>query len=809
MIGPKHTFDHSKNKFSIDDRFVNRGREIKVFSDALSRSTNDYKIVMYHGVGGIGKSRLKKELIALHDKLYGINALRFHLDFSSPENRNPGDALISLVDSSESRSKFHYKFFEIAYAMYFKKKYPDTAYSREKEELSKKFDIGLSIVSLFDSGITQVAINIFDRLSDRFKTLRMDEAMKGDLQSFEDLDIIEIEERLPAYFERDLQRIKQKNPELNVVFFIDTFEALNAYESDSIHRNRSERWIKDFIMYFPGCLFVIFGREKLRWEQEWNEYIEMCELRNLETAYSYEYLLSAGIKEEAILDKIVESCQGYPFYLSLALKTYADIVNSGRTPCLSDFGHDYSEIIERFANNLSGNEVELLKVLSIPRFYTREIFDLLARQFVPGYSLSKFAGFNDYSFISREKQHYFIHLLMKKGLQKHIDFETTQHIHQVMADYYEEIFLSHRMKDPFAEMVYHKCEVLPASVFFTWFQESYRKFIAELQLRGEQSFVLGTIRMIIEKYGLLTLPIDLINIYVDIVHLGGNYEEAIAICGATLSRFPQEIIIKNKELLRLAIRRIHHGMFRYPVDGLIHEALEFAVKDDVSEFEEEYGELLFLIGGNLSPLAGEFELADKWLKKTDRFAKETHNDALEVRTARKMADMLAVKDLPEQALELCEKYLRIDSDVETRYHLYLLGSMGEIYRKLQRYQEAQYCFEKLACLASQRNLQGWLAHAFLGQAMLHLSKKSHDQGHLLVKQAEAIYHRIGHAWGTINAKTARMLFTLDHEPPGAAELEMLQCLRFDAQSMNYSYNVSIVDRLIAGKDVQDFYLLFL
>ena len=174
-----------------------------------------------------------------------------------------------------------------------------------------------------------------------------------------------------------------------------------------------------------------------------------------------------------------------------------------------------------------------------------------------------------------------------------------------------------------------------------------------------------------------------------------------------------------------------------------------------------------------------------------------------------MADMLAVKDLPEQALELCEKYLRIDSDVETRYHLYLLGSMGEIYRKLQRYQEAQYCFEKLACLASQRNLQGWLAHAFLGQAMLHLSKKSHDQGHLLVKQAEAIYHRIGHAWGTINAKTARMLFTLDHEPPGAAELEMLQCLRFDAQSMNYSYNVSIVDRLIAGKDVQDFYLLFL
>ena len=47
--------------------------------------------------------------------------------------------------------------------MYFKK-YPDTAYSRERR-IIQKFDIGLSIIT-FDSGITKFAINIFDRLSD-------------------------------------------------------------------------------------------------------------------------------------------------------------------------------------------------------------------------------------------------------------------------------------------------------------------------------------------------------------------------------------------------------------------------------------------------------------------------------------------------------------------------------------------------------------------------------------------------------------------------------------------------------------------
>ena len=184
-----------------------------------------------------------------------------------------------MVDSCESKTKHRFECFEIAYSLYFRKKYPDTAYNREKEDLANKFGIGLSIVSIFDSGITQTTVNIVDKFAKLLRNRKLDDDMKEDLKNFDNLSINEIEERLPAYFEYDLSYLKAKNPEINVIFMIDTFEALNVYENEVIHRNKNERWVKDFLAYFPGYLFVIYGREKLQWEKEWADYIELCELK--------------------------------------------------------------------------------------------------------------------------------------------------------------------------------------------------------------------------------------------------------------------------------------------------------------------------------------------------------------------------------------------------------------------------------------------------------------------------------------------------------------------------------------------------
>lgn len=809
MIKPKHSFGKSNITFKINEEFVNREHAKKLFSDSMNPSADSYKVIMYHGVGGIGKSSLKKELISIHNNTYGSNAIRFHLDFSSPENRNPGEALISLVDSCESKTKHRFECFEIAYSLYFRKKYPDTAYNREKEDLANKFGIGLSIVSIFDSGITQTTVNIVDKFAKLLRNRKLDDDMKEDLKNFDNLSINEIEERLPAYFEYDLSYLKAKNPEINVIFMIDTFEALNVYENEVIHRNKNERWVKDFLAYFPGYLFVIYGREKLQWEKEWADYIELCELKNLEIDYSYEYLKKAGITNEKILNKIVDSCKGYPFYLSLALKTYSDIVNDGRSPTETDFGKSYSDIIERFVYNLCADEVELLKILSIPRFYTREVFELLIRKFIPGYSITRFSHFNEYSFISNEKFKYFIHLLMKDGLKKYIDNETLMLVHEILFDYYGKSFKSQNLKDLFSEMVYHKCEMSSINDFKLWIEGANLDYLSDLQRRGEQDYIINIILMIINKYGLQEIPIELVNIYIDIVHLGGNYEDAISICENYLTSFNNEEIINDKNILRIAIRKIHHSMFYYPVNDLVESALKLIENEALLEYKDEYGELLFLIGGNLGLLTGDFEFAEQWLNKAFSYAKQNNNPDLELRVIRKLVDILSVRDKTEEALELCKRYISIDSELESRYHLYLLGALGEIYRKLQMFNEAQYCFDRLERITLQRNLPGWVAHSYLGQAMLCLHIGDVDKGLEYTRKAKEIYKKINQIWGKINSETVEIILLLKCNDNDDYVLEKLYDIRNEAHLMNYSYNVIAVNKLIENKNYDSFHLLFL
>jgi len=67
--------------------------------------------------------------------------------------------------------------------------------------------------------------------------------------------------------------------------------------------------------------------------------------------------------------------KGYPFLLSLSAETYAQIKNKGEKPKISDFDVGTTKIIERFVYNLEKDCVELLRVMSIPNFYNKSIFE--------------------------------------------------------------------------------------------------------------------------------------------------------------------------------------------------------------------------------------------------------------------------------------------------------------------------------------------------------------------------------------------------------------------------------------------------
>ena len=815
MIKPLFSFENT-DKFKFTEQFVDREEATRLFQNSLSETAGpDYHIIMYYGVGGIGKSKLKAKTIDVHRQLYEENAVEFFLDFNVAESRSPVSGLLRLVDSCWNERKLKFDCFELAYALYFRKKYPDIAYDREKENLTSKFQIGFDIISIFDNGITESSIAVIETFFRKIKNHRIDPKIKEDLKTFDSLSIHEIEEKLPAYFAYDLEEQRKKYQDLNVVFYIDTFEALNIKEEDEIHRSRNERWIQNLILLFPGTLFTIFGRDKIHWDSEWSQYIRAYQLKDFGPACSREFLKLAGVREDAVISKISDICHGYPFYLSLALRTYGNIVNSGKIPKPEDFGDSYSEIIERFVYNLGSNEIDLLKIMSIPRYYTKPIFELLVRRFIPGYPLTRFQLFNTYSFLSCENGRYFLHALMKQGLQKYISAETAADVHRAMLEYYEGLFSERAAPDLFLEMIYHKSRLCEAPEFHAWMraapmQTTPLKYLLELQRQGEQQMILNAISQLKDRYGISGLGIDLLNVYVDAVHLGGDYKGAVAICERYLSRYQIQQICSDGKLLKIEVRKLHHSMFWQPVNGLIADALRLESQNGIREFHDEYGELLFLIGGNLGMLAGDFLFCQKWLEKTFRYARQNDMGDLELRAARKWIDLLAVNGKTDEALAYSKNYISADAPLKTRYHIYLLGALGETFRQKGWPEKARYCFTRLEREAAVHHMPGWQAHSYLGQALLAVTEGDRESAEDYNRKAERLYSEIDQTWGILNVQTIDFFLArrFGEIETGSLRGKMEKTLGL-ARKMNYFYHIRVMNDLMENKEPENFRLLFL
>lgn len=57
MIKPKHSF--GKKSFEVNEEFIDRVEAKQLYYDKLNNNTKNYNILVFYGVGGIGKSKLK------------------------------------------------------------------------------------------------------------------------------------------------------------------------------------------------------------------------------------------------------------------------------------------------------------------------------------------------------------------------------------------------------------------------------------------------------------------------------------------------------------------------------------------------------------------------------------------------------------------------------------------------------------------------------------------------------------------------------------------------------------------------------
>lgn len=422
MALPKKKKLGQKTTVVAQRKFTDREEFQESFKKAVADiDTQDYNILTFYGVGGVGKSSLQKHLKEEHlDK--DENSIYSWVNFEEASHRNPYKAFRTLANNFKSKFKIPFTVFDLAYMIYWSKAFPEYQIKKEGLPFLEEGSQLSNIVGIFSDagGIAGTVIGTLGYVFDKAKEFSFDATIRDELKKLNALEANEIEERLGEFFAYDIDIYKEKNPSKKVVIFLDTYEALWRENSSDENQFTQDRWIReDLIANLPNILFVICGREQIAWadyEEDYKDILNQHILGNLSEKDSKSFLTSCNILDTDIQDNIYKASEGYPYYLDLCVDTYVEIEKNGQTPTVKEFANMHTnDIFKRFMQSLNKSEVKtnILYALSHARFYTKEIFQLLLGD---KFTNSDMQRVNNFSFISEEDGIYYMHNIMRESL---------------------------------------------------------------------------------------------------------------------------------------------------------------------------------------------------------------------------------------------------------------------------------------------------------------------------------------------------------------------------------------------------------
>ncbi|MFE8700585.1 tetratricopeptide repeat protein [Cytobacillus sp. FJAT-54145] len=611
-LKPKYSLNSLKKKTQSAIReFTDREEPTKAFFDAFQlKDSSQYKVLTYYGVGGIGKSRLLRELFQKVERV-NPSTIKAILDFKEEKHRYPGEGLLWLREELKKKNKIKFTTFDLAYTIYWSKLNPQLSLKSNNKELpfiEEGSFVGELIHHLEDVPLAQWVpktlrlINGFSKYKDMLDwwSSRGKEVMSILQESLPS----EIEDMLPVFWAADLKDYIEKHDHPPVVIFIDTYEAIweknrqqgSFYEKDS--------WVQEFVLQLPEVLWVICGREKIQWAKTnpaWGDYsvLEQHLMGELSQTDSEKFLKSCGIEDEEIAGTITQASQGLPYYLDLMVDTY-NLIQEKRAAQPDDFSKAPQEILNRFLRYLELSEKETLRVLSFTRYWDTKLFQSLIVEFKTGYPSTAYTELFRFSFINEiETNKWDMHSIMRTSLQEEIKSSNpylyTQ-IHHYLFNYYNQELLNVKLnlfldkdQEAFREAFFHGRIALSRENFFKWFLE-----------KGRMLQAAGQFQLIASCYNdLMSLSSEFehselhayIHQYFGEIHLlQGKYDDSIKAYKKAVEIFSVKAT-ENQELLKdlgkssmdLAEVMIHtteyQAAFQYLSDALIQYQTYKGVKD--------------------------------------------------------------------------------------------------------------------------------------------------------------------------------------------------------------------------------------
>jgi hypothetical protein len=370
---------------SAQQVFTNRVTEVEAFqnsrkalednlssaelSPVTDRKAARKNVLVYYGIGGIGKTTLSRQIeqrfIKSPKSRKNAKRIAIRCDFAETASLDP-ESYILRLRAGFGHLANSWPAFDVAFGAYWGRAHPgerlDEFINRDSILSSVARTVGLSeqITSTVDDvlssalpGVARAAHVLTSFLYRQAKNAIVNHQILKNCELLTALIEAEANTETLSYFPYllawDLNRLPP--PHVRAIVLLDTFEEVTSRNTREV-----ERWLQRSIYLMPNVLFVITTRNRLDWAdldradeldyvgpQRWphlhSGYVSGEPRQHLvgylTTADAESYLTTTltrdgcAVIESEIRERIIAASGGLPLYLDLAVTMYCDILAPG------------------------------------------------------------------------------------------------------------------------------------------------------------------------------------------------------------------------------------------------------------------------------------------------------------------------------------------------------------------------------------------------------------------------------------------------------------------------------------------------
>ena len=427
-------------------RFIDRADFITDFKQQCNDLQNEpdkIKVISYYGYGGLGKTALLQHLMEPQNKINGFDYI-YH-DFDSIVDMR---GVLKKLKRHLSKIGCEFPLFEMGNYLYEisigENSLPpqNKSFLSDYPFISNVLNLSLATFTMASSGgvaaafaaadvaqkVQPVMEEIFNtvlkklniptsnssQMAHRIKVRKYIEELK---KQGENRPENQLENDLPKLFAQDFS-YWTANQNRKVVIFLDSYDILKNKGRKTKEHPEPDWWIKGedefalggaiqgLLLSIPNVVWVLSGRNELKFEGYLGEKIHQKELKPLNNIYSLQFLQSRGItNNDELCAKITKLTQGYPLYLELCGQQYRMLKKKDKyhEPEISDFGPENEEFTSRVGKivlNLiecmdDTGIKEMIKYLCILRSWT----DDMASEIIPTFNETAYNMIKNFSFV--------------------------------------------------------------------------------------------------------------------------------------------------------------------------------------------------------------------------------------------------------------------------------------------------------------------------------------------------------------------------------------------------------------------------